>query len=131
MAQVTEEARHDATNAPVATDDRNGVRHGVHWDFGPECGLMITTGSHEQPKDRLDLLAGQPQFRRVLMSIAQQLALATRIADLKTMQAFVGGDLCHQRHTLSHDLQQVTIERIDHGPHDGQWPRRISHGYGS
>ena len=70
MAQVAEETRHDATDAPVATDDRDGVRRGVHRDFGPECGLMITTRSHEQPKDRLDLLAGQPQFRRVLMSIA-------------------------------------------------------------
>ena len=88
---------------------------------------MIATRSHEQPENRLDLLAGEPEFPGALMPVAQQLALATGIANLEPVLTLVGGHLRHQRHALRHDLQQVPIECIDHGAHNRQRSRRISH----
>jgi hypothetical protein len=39
------------------------------------------------------------------------------------MLALPGRHLAHERHAPSKDLQQVAIERVDHGPHHGQWTR--------
>ena len=42
-------------------------------------------------------------------------ALPRRIANAEPVLTLIRGDLGDERHALGHDLQQVTIERVDHG----------------
>ena len=104
----------------VTTDDRNSSWDIIAGDFRPKRGLLLTTGAQQQTKDRFDLLRRKPKRLRVIPAVRQDFPLARHITNAYAIAAFIRCHFGNQRHAPRHDLQEIMIKRIDHGPQLGE-----------
>ena len=82
---------------------------------------MIATRTEQDAKDRFDLSTWQTECFGAVTAVGQHFALANCVANTHTVLALVRSDLRDERHATGHDLQQIAIERIDHGAEHRKW----------
>jgi len=124
VTEIAKEAHQHPSDLAVPPDDRHRARGRPRRHLGAQCRLLITAGTQEHTKDRLDLTGREPQLHRPIVPILQHLLLPQRIPNANTVLPLPGRHFSHERHASGEDLEQVAIERVDHGPHHGQRARR-------
>src|ERR1043166_1631897 len=99
----------------MAPDDRDRARPLVQRDLGAKRRLVIAARAQQQTKDRFHLTPRKAELLRPARPVLEQLPLALRIANPEAVLALVCRNFGDERHALRDDLEELAVERVDHG----------------
>jgi hypothetical protein len=120
MSEVAEHALEYATHGAAAAYDRDRQDVGLRGEFSLQCGLVVATRAQQDAEQGLDLAAREAHLLGTSAPVLEDLALAFGVADPQVVLPLVGGDLGNDRHPASSHLEQLVVERIDHGAEEGK-----------
>jgi hypothetical protein len=115
VSEVAEHAGEQRSHRTPSADDGDRKRLCLVRQLGAQCRLVIATRAKQDAEECFHLALGKSHFLGTSRPVFEDLALALRITDPQVMLAFVGSDFRNDGHAACCELQQLVVERIDHG----------------